>query len=63
MDGDGDGPYRAAVIWRRYLEPLEYVGIDERPENLARIERDNEALRAVIDHPERGQVIRRSGDD
>ena len=57
MDGDGDGPYRAAVIWGRYLQPVEFVGRDESPENLARVGRDDEALRAVIEHPERGQIL------
>jgi hypothetical protein len=54
-DGEGDGPYRAAVIWETYLEPLdEPIGSGPPPDLALRKARDA-ALRAVLEHPEVGE--------
>lgn len=55
LDADGDGPYRAAVIWQKYLQPVGWVGVDQSPEALAARAADDAAIEAVLEHPERGQ--------
>lgn len=55
LDADGDGPYRAAVIWEKYLQPLGFTGVDEGPEASADRAKRDAAIRSVIEAPELGE--------
>jgi hypothetical protein len=58
-DGDGDGPYPAALIWETYLLPIGEGEVDYGPDAQDRRSRLDKALRAVMEHPEVGE--RRTG--
>ena len=56
LDGDGDGPYEAAVIWETYLTPVVGGSVDDTPAARdRRIGRDH-ALRYVMEHPGEGHL-------
>jgi hypothetical protein len=57
LDADGDGPYEAAVIWEQYLEPLEMDEVPPSAESLDRRRTRDEALAAVLAHPEQGVPV------
>jgi hypothetical protein len=57
LDTSGEGPYRAAVIWEKYLTPNGEISLDISDDAVSRrVERD-EALRQVIESPGEGTVI------
>ena len=56
-DGDGDGPYEAAVIWETYLQSIDEGRVDNTDEARQRRAARDEALRSVLEHPERGEPL------
>jgi hypothetical protein len=63
LDVEGDGPYRAATVWEKYLVVLDDRPVKEtRSDRRARRVRDR-ALKEVIQHPERGEAIGQPSDD
>jgi len=54
LDGDGGGPYEGAVIWETYLEATDDGPVSDTPTVQERAAR-GDALRAVLEHPERGE--------
>jgi hypothetical protein len=53
-DTDGDGPYSAAVIWEKYIRPLDGFTEDESEEARERRSGRDAALRQVLRSPEEG---------
>jgi hypothetical protein len=54
-DTDGDGPYSSAVIWEKYLRPLDEFVTDDSDETRWRRLAGDTALREVIKSPEKGE--------
>ena len=54
-DTDGDGPYSAAVIWERYLRPLDEVIVDDSEEAQVRQSARDAAIAQVLRSPEEGE--------
>jgi hypothetical protein len=63
LDSSGDGPYRAAVIWEKYVTPDGYISTDLSEEAVLRRTKDDEALRQVIALPGEGAVASSSKSD
>jgi hypothetical protein len=57
LDGDGDGPYRAAVIWETYLLPVSEGEVNDDVEARQLRQLRDAALRAVLEHPESGSPL------
>jgi hypothetical protein len=57
LDSSGDGPYRAAVIWEKYVVPEGDISMDLSDEAVLRRAKDDEALRQVIESPGDGTVV------
>jgi len=53
-DTDGDGPYAAAVIWEKYLRPLDEIADDDSEEARKRRSSRDAALGQVLKSPEKG---------
>jgi hypothetical protein len=54
-DTDGDGPYSSAVIWEKYLRPLDEELVDDSDVARQRRFSRDAALREVLRSPEKGE--------
>ena len=54
-DSDGDGPYSAAVIWEKYLRPLDEGIVEDSDTSRKRITARDVALGQVLRSPEKGE--------